>query len=196
MNETWLETFSGEKFYLFYPEKSKVCLVDIAHALSQLCRYNGHTSHFYSVAEHSIHVAQHLEDEGFSPEIALAGLMHDAAEAYVGDIISPIKAQFPVLESMEQKIQNEILKQLCPDILDVHKHYKTLISKIDKNIVNDERKALMLKTQHKWIFNGAEALNCPIPCWTSDDACQRFHTRFTQLYGVITDQEQKYFING
>ena len=66
-----------------------VSVVDIAHALSRQCRYNGHVEGFLSVARHSLWVAEHLEHHG--PAIALAGLMHDAAEAYLGDMIRPLK---------------------------------------------------------------------------------------------------------
>jgi 5'-deoxynucleotidase YfbR-like HD superfamily hydrolase len=76
-----------------------ISLVDIAHALSMQCRYNGHVPHFFSVAEHSVAVSRRL------PEAHRAwGLFHDAAEAYVGDLISPIKHGLPDYQEIEAKI--------------------------------------------------------------------------------------------
>lgn len=64
---------------------------DIAHHLSMLCRFTGAVSHFYSVAQHSVLVAELLWSWGASDEVAFAGLMHDAAEAYIGDMAGPLK---------------------------------------------------------------------------------------------------------
>src|SRR5690606_33198599 len=63
----------------------------IAHALSRQCRYNGHCDGFISVARHSIWVSSRLETKGFDESMQLAGLFHDAAEAYLGDLVRPIK---------------------------------------------------------------------------------------------------------
>jgi len=77
---------SGVMYYPADPDPSSICIEDIAHALSMLCRFNGHSKFHYSVAQHSVLVASFLP-----PELALLGLMHDAAEAYTGDMIQPIK---------------------------------------------------------------------------------------------------------
>lgn len=74
------------KFYPFDPKPEEIFIEDIAHALSNICRYNGHTKEFYSVAQHSVLVSKYCK-----PEHALHGLLHDAAEAYVGDMVRPIK---------------------------------------------------------------------------------------------------------
>lgn len=68
-----------------------VCLPDIAHALAQICRFGGHCKRHYSVAEHSLFVADILRSRGISPAGQLAGLLHDAHEAYSGDMPTPIK---------------------------------------------------------------------------------------------------------
>lgn len=83
---TWMQTYSRVMFEPLNPYPEQVRIEDIAHALSMICRFGGHTRRFYSVAEHSVHVSRHC-----APEDAMAGLLHDAAEAYVGDLIRPIK---------------------------------------------------------------------------------------------------------
>lgn len=85
-----IKTFSGRMDPLS-PVVEEINIEDIAHALSRQCRYNGHCVGFISVARHSIWVAEHLESQGFDEVIQLTGLLHDAAEAYLGDLVRPIK---------------------------------------------------------------------------------------------------------
>lgn len=85
----WMETFTGRKFWPNDPCADDVCIDDIAHALSHICRFGGHCREFYSVAQHSCLVADIVV--AFDRQYALSALLHDAAEAYVGDIIRPIK---------------------------------------------------------------------------------------------------------
>lgn len=80
-----METFSGRKFWPLDPRSEEVHPGDIAHALGHLCRFNGHVEPFYSVAEHSLIACELL------PNYAKEALLHDAAEAYIGDIIRPLK---------------------------------------------------------------------------------------------------------
>ncbi len=82
----WFQTYTGRKFYPFDPRPEEVDFDDITHALSLLCRFAGHVWEFYSVAQHSVLVSQLCP-----PGLALAGLLHDAHEAYTGDLIRSIK---------------------------------------------------------------------------------------------------------
>lgn len=82
----YIDTYSGLRMYPLDPRPNMVCFEDIAHALSQQCRFAGHTSKFYSVAEHCVHVSRQVPEE-----FAQAALMHDAAEAYLMDIPRPLK---------------------------------------------------------------------------------------------------------
>lgn len=99
----WILTFSGERFYPFSPAPEEVKTKDIAHALSLICRFNGHTRGFYSVAAHSVHVSRLVP-----PEFAFEALMHDAAEAYVGDMVRPLKRGLPAFEEVEGRVRSAI----------------------------------------------------------------------------------------
>lgn len=93
---TWILTRAGVKFDLIVPRPDMVRRSDIAYALARLVRFTGHGRIFYSVAEHSIHVADRVEDLGGSADDVRAALLHDAPEAYVGDASSPLKAAMRV----------------------------------------------------------------------------------------------------
>lgn len=81
----------GRKIDLRKPTLDDIDITDIAHSLSLVCRFGGHIKHFYSVAEHSILVAKLLSEQGAPGELVLAGLLHDAHEAYLGDVTTPVK---------------------------------------------------------------------------------------------------------
>lgn len=87
----WIQTVSGRRVNPFELWPEDVDIDDIAHALANLCRFCGHTKFFYSVAEHSIHVARVAATRGYPLEMQLQALLHDSAEAYLGDVSRPIK---------------------------------------------------------------------------------------------------------
>ena len=82
----WIQTFTGKRFYPLDPRPEDINITDIAHALSNQCRFAGHVNQFYSTAQHSVLVSRLLPRE-----FALWGLLHDASEAYLMDIPSPFK---------------------------------------------------------------------------------------------------------
>lgn len=87
-----VETFTGKFVDTKKPDPASIDLGDIAHALANTCRYGGHCQRFYSVAEHAVFVSRRLERKGYSKNVQLAGLHHDDAEAYLGDIPRPMKS--------------------------------------------------------------------------------------------------------
>lgn len=91
----WIKTYSARRFNALAAEPSSAdtCLEDVARALALKCRFTGHLSGFYSVAEHSVRVARLLRDQGYPAEVVLSGLLHDVGEAYLPDVASPYKAQ-------------------------------------------------------------------------------------------------------
>lgn len=104
--EPWIETHGGKRMWFLNPEAKMVDIDDIAHSLSNQCRFSGHTSRFYSVAEHSMNVAMELFDQ--SPVIRMQGLLHDASEAYLLDIPSPVKIYLTNYKELEEKIMQAI----------------------------------------------------------------------------------------
>lgn len=101
-----IETFTGGRFYPFDPRPAEVQLEDVAGSLAHTCRFGGHCQRFYSVAEHSLYVARELADCG--ERVQAYGLLHDAGEAYVGDIPRPVKARLGDFEAVEARIREAV----------------------------------------------------------------------------------------
>ena len=113
MIEDFVETRSGLKVNVQNPAVDAFDIKDIAYALSNTCRFNGHCAGFYSVAEHSVAVALRLPRN-----LRLAGLLHDATEAYLGDVPSPIKQFLPDYKEMEHVFTVAIGKKFDVDLFD------------------------------------------------------------------------------
>ena len=103
-----ITTFSGIRFWPLLPNPADIRIEDIAHALSNQCRFAGHAREFYSVAEHSVRVSQLCR-----PEDALWGLLHDASEAYLSDIPAPLKElpAFEAYRAAERSLQRLIVQR-------------------------------------------------------------------------------------
>lgn len=99
----WILTNSARPFDLLNPLAENVITTDLAHALSLVCRFNGHCAWHYSVAQHSLLVAYIIEKEGGTPEEQLAGLLHDGTEAYINDLTRPLKLL--LIEAAKQREQ-------------------------------------------------------------------------------------------
>ena len=112
-DDVWIQTYSGLKFHIFHPSPEEVSLRDIAKALAQSCRFNGHTTQFYSVAEHCTIVAEALIQIGVeSPDMILQALLHDSAEAYISDIPKPVKTHLsPEMMQIENRILSVIMSK-------------------------------------------------------------------------------------
>lgn len=96
LSQVEITTSTGRRVRPFNLQVEDVDLAEIAHALSHTCRFNGHTREFYSVAEHSVRVSWELEDRGAATSVQAAGLLHDAGEAFIHDVVRPIKHFFVV----------------------------------------------------------------------------------------------------
>lgn len=125
----WIQTYTGKQFFPLDPAGSDLDIVDIAHALTNVCRFNGHCSRHYSVAEHSILVALHVawDDEATDAPTVLAALLHDASEAYLCDIPRPLKLmpEMAPYREMEAQLEHAIAARFglpypMPDVVRRH----------------------------------------------------------------------------
>ena len=137
-NNEWVQTYTGKIANIFKFKPSSYCIEDVAHSLSNQCRFYGHTRTFYSVAEHSVHVSELVELWGGTIDDQRWGLLHDAAEPYIGDIAKPIKHRAGDLPGAEDGIlrviaQVEGLAWPMPGI----------VKKADRQLLQDERTQLL-----------------------------------------------------
>lgn len=136
----WFLTHSGRQFWPLDPHIDDICIEDIAHALSLICRFGGHTREFYSVAQHSVIVCDALPRE-----FKLTGLLHDATEAYVGDMIRPLKIMMPEYRTTEQFLWQHIATKF-----DLPIKMPLTIKEADNRALMTERRDLLITTDHVW----------------------------------------------
>ena len=129
-------TYSGIEFSPEFLQIENVDIKDIAHALSRICRFNGHIKEFYSVAQHCIQVSNTLKDLGCNKKIQLCGLLHDAAEAYLGDLPTPIKKTLNDYVLLETQYRNTIFKRF--NLFNSWNKLHLEIKDIDDEVLNKE----------------------------------------------------------
>ena len=103
-----IKTRTGVMVDPLEPKSEQIVMEDIAHALSMLCRANGHFKHFYSVGQHSINCMKEAKARGLSERVQLACLLHDASEAYLSDVTRPVKEELPRYKEIEAPLQEMI----------------------------------------------------------------------------------------
>lgn len=169
---SWSETFTGRKFFPMDPRPDDVDIIDIAHALSMQCRYNGHVSRFYSVAEHCVLLSGVVPEE-----YALWALLHDSSEAYVGDMIRPLKIHMPAYKEAEDRVMAAIAARF-----DLEPGMPDVVKQADSRILLDERRALLRPSLGDWDVEG-EPFGVEIHAWSPFEARERFLARFAELAG-------------
>ena len=166
-----ITTFTGKQFDVFEPQIELICIEDIAHALAYTCRFGGHCNQFYSVAEHSIIAANIFE--GCRSTLALAALLHDAAEAYLGDMPGPIKSKLPDFKVAEDTLIKKIF-------LKFGAVYEVDVKQIDRCLLWWEAGFLLPNRDE---IPSAPALVDVVPFFfTPQEAEQKFLQCFYQLW--------------
>jgi len=173
---SWIQTYTGEAFSPLAPETKTIHILDIAHALSMICRFNGHCRKFYSVAEHCVRMSEEI-----APSVALHALMHDAAEAYISDVARPIKPLLGGYKGIEAGLMTAInlrfgLKYEVGD--------EQAIKTADLRMLATERLQLMTLHAPKWdSLDGILPYDIELSCWTPSMAEGMFLDRFKELDG-------------
>lgn len=182
----WIQTFTGRKFWPMDPHPEDVHVIDIAHPLGMKVRFNGHVNRFYSVAQHSVLVAEQQDQ----PCDQLAALFHDAAEAYLPDVPSPIKRspEFSQFRGIEKAVAFAITRAMGIDQLHI---YDKDIKTADRVLLSTEARDLMRVTpNHEGVaWHEQEPLADAIMPWAPQVAKERFlrlYARLTSTDGVCS----------
>jgi 5'-deoxynucleotidase YfbR-like HD superfamily hydrolase len=165
----WIETYTGKKFYPQEPKWEDIDIADVAHSLSNKCRFSGATYRFYSVAQHSVHICE------FTPEPwKMEALLHDAAEAYFPDIPHPMKPFMRELAQMEEAIHSAVARRFNLD-----HPWPAIVKRLDNEIIADEARCLMHTGGREWL-NGRTGFAKAIIPWEPRDAERIFLDKFSE----------------
>lgn len=170
---SWIQTYTGRKFDLLDPQPDMICIEDIAHALSNVCRYTGHCKEFYSVAQHSVYVSGNVAQQH-----KLQALLHDATEAYVTDVSRPLKQLLPAYKQIEARVWRVIAarfglpEELAPEV-----------KAADNLLLMTERESLMAVKPELWApeLEAIKPLPVRIHGWDPRVAESRFTRAFNRL---------------
>jgi hypothetical protein len=172
----YVSTFSGNRFYPLEPRIDRVAIEDIAHGLAYQCRFNGQTCEFYSVAQHSLVVASLVP-----PHMQLAALLHDAAEAYLGDMVKPLKVLLPEFAQIEDKVSLIIATTFGVDFSDY-----APIKNADLVALATEKRDLMPHSVERWAYlDDIRALPAPIVPMSPREAKLAFLDEYERLAGKL-----------
>ncbi len=165
-----MQTYTGRQFWPLDPSPHDVCIEDIAHALSRLCRFGGHTHQFYSVAEHCCL----LHDTATAPSKAWA-LLHDASEAYIADVIRPIKPHLNGYRALEAAVMAAIYKRFGLSDIEPQE-----VKSLDDRIIADEAAQALGPPPAAWVQKGLP-IGVTLKFWAPDRAKMEFLSRFEAL---------------
>lgn len=170
----WIHTFTG-RFFPLDPHESEIDIETIAHALSNLCRFGGHVNRFYSVAQHSVLCSRMAPDE-----YKLEALLHDASEAYLVDMPSPIKAMLPDYKAMEHNIEKVIAAKFnLPSPL------SPIVKIIDRRMLITEAAELLNDINGTWWTDGRavpyDITELQIIPWSAKESYHNFISTYREL---------------
>lgn len=174
----WMQTFTGRRFWPLDPRSDDVSIEDIAHALSLLTRYGGHCMRFYSVAEHCVLLARAVPEEH-----RLWALLHDASEAYIADIVRPLKRHLDGYGAAEARVMAAVAEHFRLRGVEPPE-----VKAADSRILMDERAQVMRPTGDTWNYGGArEPLGITLQFWSPEQAEREFLALYSELTGYAVD---------
>lgn len=168
----FIVTYTGKPFYPLDPRPEDIDVNDIIHALSNLCRFVGHCTSFYSVGQHSVLVSLMC-----APEDAFWGLLHDASEAYLVDVPSPLK-RCPEFE-FYRKAEAKMMATIC-DVFGLSRDEPPSVKLADKRMLATEARDLTMTEGRGWTPM-MEPYDFHIRPWTSEYTQAKYLSRFHEL---------------
>lgn len=178
----WIETYTGGVFWPLDPRPEEIDIEDIAHALSMMCRFNGHCSTFMSIGEHSVNVCEDVERKHpDQPVLALEALLHDGSEAYIADIVSPVKRHIrPWYGPIEDRLQMVIHRRY-----NLPESYDPRVKESDLAVLMTEARVLVRSGGLSWHYDGIEPAPVRIEGYLPAEAKGRFLGKFYELQEKI-----------
>lgn len=178
---SYILTYTGKYFNPTQPDKKDIDIRDIAHALSLLCRANGHFKTFYSVGQHSINCMREARARGYSKRVQFACLLHDASEAYLSDVTTPVKQKLLEYQAFEQPLQDMIWLKYLGEALEADEIEQ--VFDIDRAVLYGEFEALMNGS-----LDGTASALCSVPEYAFESfekTEEEFMLCFEALYAQI-----------
>lgn len=175
----WTQTASGQRFYHREPEGHNFRLYDIAHQLAQVNRYGGSCRFPYSVAQHSVLMADYALKHTGDPVVALDCIFHDAAEAYLGDVKSPVKKDLPDYRELEDITDTAIRYAFVGVGLPLEQ--TDFCKELDRRITFDEKAQLMIPADLPWSLGPPQPLGIKIRRWSFEKSRRRYAQTATAL---------------
>lgn len=186
----WVQTYTGKAFYPLAPRVEDIDIIDIAHHLSNINRFTGATREGYNVAQHSVHVsevaASMANADGIygteAMDIARAGLLHDASEAYLNDVAKPIKTKAIMGSYLE--LEDNIMRLVAERFgLDYALFENPRIKLADRVMLVTEKRDLLGPSPRPWVSSVLPRPETVVPL-RSAQAKHRFLGRFSELFGL------------
>lgn len=191
---TWLQTASGKCFDLLNPTAGMVDINDISHHLSQINRFTGATREPYSVAQHSVHVAEVLPEE-----LKIYGLLHDANETYTSDISTPMKEAIRSsysggdpfvaggMDGVMWSIDTAIAESLLGYATEAFRFHRREVKEADLRMLLTEKRDLMFPCDREWEWvKGLEPYDFTITPWPARKA----EGKFLEMFHKLTTKEE------
>ena len=178
----FIETFTGNTFAPLDPNFADLKVEDIAHALSHQCRFSGHTRFHYSVGEHSVRVSELLKRQKCPNAVQLWGLMHDASEAYLVDLPTPLKLD-PEIGYAYRKAEARLMRCVCR-AFSLPEKEPAAVREADAILLATEVRDLMHGDRPHWKKLSHKPMAERIRPWQTAVVEAEFLRRFQELGGT------------
>ena len=182
MSAVWIPTFTGRAFRPLDPRFEDINIVDIGHSLSMINRFLGHTPWPYSVAQHSVLMTKYAREMGNGKLVQRACLLHDASEAFICDLVSPVKKEMPTYVLHETRLDNMIQSKFFSGVpvTEVKKAF-SISRKYDLRILKTEAELFFPNPPEPWNLEDIVSLPVTIEPWDWARAKSEFLTLANEL---------------